>query len=143
MKKNEMRLSTDREILQCVYDMYAGDFKVNQVQPNDKNGNRIYIPIDVRAVAERLGDDPHVLFGRLYYHLAHQYGYKKSDGASVELFAFKIGEELHCINYPYLAAILSEHLQQHSENVKAFWWSVSAFVVSIVSATAAVLAIFM
>lgn len=136
-------LSTDRDILQCIYDMYAPEFKVNQEQPDDTKGNRIYIPIDVRAVAKRLDNDPHVLFGRLYYHLAHQHGYKKDDGSRVDLFSFKVGDKLHCINYPYLAAILSDHLEQHSQNVKAFRWSIAAFVVSVVSAIAAILAIFM
>lgn len=137
------KLSTDREILHCIYDMYAADFHANQQKPFDQVDNRIYLPIDVRAVASKLGDDPHVLFGRLYYHLAHEYGYKKDDGARVDLFAFKVGKDLHCINYPYLAAILSEHLRQHAENVKAFKWSIAAFIVSVVSVLATVVPIFL
>ncbi|KAF1728302.1 hypothetical protein CSC76_05925 [Pseudoxanthomonas mexicana] len=133
------KLSTDREILHCIYEMYAADFRANQKMPDDDVGNRIYLPIDVRAVASKLGDDPHVLFGRLYYHLAHEYGYKKDDGARVDLFAFKIADQMHCINYPYLAAILSDHLSQHTENTKAFWLSIAALIVSIVSALATVL----
>lgn len=132
------KLSTDREILHCIYEMYAADFHANQKKPNDEVGNRIYLPIDVRAVASKLGDDPHVLFGRLYYHLAHEYGYKKDDGARVDLFSFKVGNQLHCINYPYLAAILSDHLSQHAENAKAFWMSFAALVVAIVSAVATI-----
>ncbi len=132
------KLSTDREILDCIYEMYAADFHANQQKPNDEVGNRIYLPIDVRAVASKLGDDPHVLFGRLYYHLAHKYGYKKDEVTRVDLFTFKIGDQLHCINYPYLAAILSDHKSQHSENVKTFWLSIAALIVSVLSALATV-----
>lgn len=135
MKPDEQRpmtkLSTDREILQCIYDMYAPEFGVNQENPDDKNGNRIYIPIDVRVVAKRLGDDPHVLFGRLYYHLAHKYSYKNDDDSKVQLFALKIGQNRHCVHYPYLAAILSEHLEQHHENARSFKISIAAFIVSV------------
>lgn len=125
-----MKLSTDREILESIYRDYAGAFSKISLT-DDKDSSKIYVPIDVRAIAQRLDNDAHVLFGRLYYHLDHKFRYKQDNGALVHLFAFKVGDERHCINYPYLAAILSEYREQHSSNRKSFWLAVAALVLSL------------
>jgi hypothetical protein len=113
------KLSTDREILEGIYSEYASAFSKVSLA-DDRDSSKIYVPIDVRAIARRLDNDAHVLFGRLYYHLDHKFRYKQDNGALVHLFAFKVGDERHCINYPYLAAILSEYREQHSSSRKSF-----------------------
>lgn len=124
------KLSTDREILECIYSDYANFFhEVNFTE--DKDSSKIYVPINIQTIAQRLDNDAHVLFGRLYYHLDHKYRYKQENGALVHLFAFKVAEERHCINYPYLAAILSEYREQHSTNRKNFWLAMAALVLSL------------
>jgi len=126
------KLSTDREILERIYTDYASAFhKVKHAEDNGSADSKIYVPIDIPAIAKLLENDPHVLFGRLYYHLDHKYRYKQDNGALVHLFAFKVGEKPHCINYPYLAAILSEHNEQHSSRQKNFWMAVAALVLSL------------
>jgi hypothetical protein len=60
-----MKISTDRDILEKLFSTYALAFEAAQSAP-DKDGNRIYVPIDVKDVARQLGNDPHILFGRLY-----------------------------------------------------------------------------
>lgn len=124
------KLSTDREILESIYSEYAGAFSKTSLA-GDKDSSNIYVPIDVRTIAQRLDNDAHVLFGRLYYHLDHKFRYKQDNGALVHLFAFKVADERHCINYPYLAAILSEYREQHSSNRKSFWLAVAALVLSL------------
>ena len=119
-----------REILESIYNDYADAF--NKISlADDKDSSKIYVPIDVRAIAQRLDNDAHVLFGRLYYHLDHKFRYKQDNGALVHLFAFKVGDKRHCINYPYLAAILSEYREQHSYSRKSFWLAVAALVLSL------------
>jgi hypothetical protein len=109
---------------------YAPAFEAAQSAP-DKDGNRIYVPIDVKHVARLLDNDAHVLFGRLYYHLDQRYRYKKDEGAFVHLFAPQVGSARHCINYPYLCALLADFREQRAESRKAFWLSVTALVLSV------------
>jgi len=102
------RLPTDLEIFESIYADYADAFRTfAREEPN--RATKIYVPIDVPAIATKLNTDAHELFGRLYYHLDHKFRYKQDDGSLVHLFAFAVGGDRHCINYPYLAAILSEH----------------------------------
>jgi hypothetical protein len=125
-----MKISTDREIFEALQSMYAAAFEAAQVA-SDKNGNRIYVPIDVAEVARRIGNDPHVLFGRLYYHLDAKYRYEQSGGAIVHLFALQVGAARHAINFPYLCALLADFRERHKELTKAFWLSLLALILSL------------
>lgn len=125
-----MKISTDREIFECLFSAYASAFEFAQSTP-DRDGSRIYVPIDVKHVARLLDNDPHVLFGRLYYHLDQRYRYKQSDGAFVHLFSPQVGNARHCINYPYLCALLADFRERHSDNRKTFWVSVVALALSL------------
>jgi len=125
-----MKISTDREILDRLFNMYASDFEAAQQAP-DKDGNRIYVPIDIPAVAEQLGDNEHVLFGRLFYHLDQKHRYQQAGGAMVHLFSAQVGNARHCINYPLLCAVLADLREQHTENTKAFWLSLAALALSL------------
>lgn len=131
------KLSTDRDILKCIFDMYAPAFRAAQIAP-DTNGEKIYIPIDVKNVAAKLDNDAHVLFGRLYYHLNAKYRYKTDENAQVQLFAFQVGENRHCINYPFLAAILAEQLEARANEQRNFWLAIAALVFSLAAIIAQV-----
>lgn len=125
-----MKISTDLEILEKLFSMYAPAFEAAQSAP-DKDGSRIYVPIKTKEVAQQLGDDPQVLFGRLYYHLDARHRYQQSGGAMVHLFTLQIGVARHCINYPFLCALLADMRERHNEHKKAFWFSVSALALSL------------
>jgi hypothetical protein len=124
------KLSTDRQILQCIFNLYADAFRAAQIVPHT-SGEKIYVPIDVKKVAAELDNDEHILFGRLYYHLDAKHRYKTGENSHVHLFAFAIGENRHCINYPYLAALLAEQVEAHSNDQRNFWLSVAALVFSL------------
>lgn len=126
------KLPTDLKVLKCIYAMYAETFR-DFKREDPTRSPKIYIPIDVTKIAVSLSTDPHVLFGRLYYHLDHKYSYKQDDGGLVHLFAFKVGDDLHCINYPYLAAVLSEQDNEHQRNLWALWLSSAALLLSVVA----------
>lgn len=109
------KIPTDLKVLECIYGMYATDFaRLPKEQPT--RSAKIYVPIDVDLVAGKLKTDGHELFGRLYYDLDHRYRYKQDDGSSVHLFAFKVGNDRHCINYPYLAGVLAEKRSEDKSN---------------------------
>jgi hypothetical protein len=132
-----LRLPTDRKILEHIYAAYAKDFQ--NFQPAEQSrSSLIYVPIDVRYIATSLKTDPHILFGRLYYHLDMKYGYTQDDGSKVHLFAFKVEEDLHCINYPYLAAVVSEKRTEHLRNLWALSLSVLSLIVAVGSLVASI-----
>lgn len=129
------RNPSDLKILDGIYRMYSSDFaKAPKEQP--ERSAKIYVPIDVDAVAARHKTDSHELFGRLYYDLDHRYRYKQDDGSSVHLFAFRVGGDRHCINYPYLAGILSEKQAEDRRNKWSLWISLISLGVAVAALVA-------
>lgn len=129
------KLPTDLKILKVIYKDYAAAFQDFKLELPSRV-SKIYVPIDVDHIASRLHTDAHELFGRLYYHLDHVYRYKQDDGLLVQLFAFAVSTDRHCINYPYLAAILAERRSQHRREL----WAVGLSLVSLVVALGALAA---
>lgn len=109
--------------------MYADDFAA-RMDMDDPDRSKIHVPIDVRAVAKKLETDPELLFGRLYYHLDHKYGYTQDDGAKVHLFTLKAGKDLYCVQYPYLAAVLSERNVEHRRNLLAIGLAIFSLIIA-------------
>lgn len=126
------KLPTDRAILKCIYRMYESAYP--GVQPESPRGeNDPYLAIDVPAVAAKLRCKPELLFGRLYYHLDHKHRYKQDNGALVPLFYLKVGEKRHAVHFPYLAAILAGHEQEHRKQLWSLGISILALVLSVAS----------
>lgn len=123
-------LPTDRRILECIYQMYQDAYPGKE--PGETRGkNDPYLPINITDVATRLGCLPELLFGRLYYHLDAKYRYEQDDGAQVHLFSLKVGSERHCVNFPYLVAVLAEKDEEHSRQLWSVWLSIAALVLSV------------
>ena len=126
------KLSTDREVLKCIYEMYESSYP--GVKRDSSGGeNDPYLAIDVPAVAEKLQCKPELLFGRLYYHLDFKHRYKQENGALVYLFCLKLGDKRHAVHFPYLAAILAGHDQEHRKQLWSLGISVVALVLSVAS----------
>ena len=98
-----MKLPTDLKILNRIYDGYYEKFVKDKTSRSGSN----YVPIDIDRLAKDLGVDVDMMFGWLYYHLDKKHRYKQEDGAVVHLFALKIGDEKHCVHFPYLGAVLA------------------------------------
>lgn len=95
--------------------------------------NDPYLPIQVSDVAARLGCTPEMLFGRLYYHLDEKYRYEQDGGAKVHLFSIQVGSKRHCVNFPYLAAVLAEKDEEHTRQLWSTMLSIAALVLSVAS----------
>jgi len=126
------KLPTDLEILEHIYKTYSDDFQRYPIEEKDRSA-LIYVPIDVTQIAESLQSNPQIMFGRLYYHLDQKYRYTQDDGSKVHLFAFKVEKDHHCINYPYLAAIVSERKTEHKRNLLALSLSILSLTIAVVS----------
>lgn len=130
MKK---KIPTEREVLRCIYDMYAPQFPL----ASDKGSlGKVFVPLDIEVIAEKLFVDKHLLFGYLNTHLDHKYCYQTGEKSFVRLFSPVVGDLRHAINFPYLAAILAEREQEHSK----FAWSLGVSLVALALSVGAIVA---
>jgi hypothetical protein len=131
-------LPTDREILKCIFEMYEPSYP--GVPLGETRGkNDPYMPIDLRAVAAKLDCKPEMLFGRLYYQLDAKYRYTQDNGAHVHLFQLPGTSDRHSVNFPYLAAVLSEKDVEHRRQLWALLAAFAALVLSVASIIAQVM----
>ena len=129
---NLTSLPTDREILKCIFEMYKTTYPGKELgQARGKNDP--YLPIDIPEVASRLDCSSEMLFGRLYYHLDAKHRYIQDNGAQVHLFSLKVGQEMHCVNFPYLAAVLAEKDEEHKKQIWSLGVAITALILSVAS----------
>lgn len=121
-----MKFPSEREVLHCVAKMYESSYPGSRPGENDP-----YLPVDVTAVAQKLACKPELLFGYLYYYLDHKHRYETAPHTWTHLFALKVGERRHCVNYPYLVGILAAHDVEHTRSQWAIWLSIAALVLSL------------
>lgn len=123
---------TDRRILKAIHDRYYSDF-TDYSENSDIRSSKIYVPIDCKAIGSELNIDSEIIFGRLYYHLDNKYGYIQDDGSKVNLFALKVGSDMHTVNFPMLSAVLAEYEQSYYRFLLPIVLSSLALTISIVS----------
>ena len=126
------KIPTDLQILDVVYNRYYDNFQAYSNENRIRN-SKIYVPIDVKEIAKRLNVDTDIVFGRLYYHLNEKFGYKNDDGSTVEFFALRAGDDRHCINFPYLASVLSDLKDQNKKYQTSTLISILSLVIAILS----------
>lgn len=105
-----MKSPSDLKVLRSIYNLYYEEFKNYTQEPDIQNGrgSKIYVPIDCQEIAKDLNVDGDIIFGRLYYHLEHKYGYKREgDKDRVAFFSLGVGSDRHCVNFPLLASVLA------------------------------------
>lgn len=126
------KLPTDREILKCIFDQYKSDYP-GAKNEDGRGANDPFMPVDLTKVAAQLDCGTELLFGRLYYHLDAKYRYKQDNGARVDLFVLNLGDQGHCVHFPFLASLLAGFEEEHR---KVFWsmvFSVTALILSVIS----------
>ena len=133
-----MKLPTDLEILEEIYRRYFDVYK-RFSRGDAERDSKVYVPINVKSLAEHFGTDPDIIFGRLYYHLDPKYGFARPDGSKVAFFTLKAGDDRHAIQFPLLASVLAALRQEQSKYILATWLSVAALVVSTISIVLSIL----
>ena len=126
-----MKLHTDRAILRCIFDMYASEYPAK---------GDPWLPIDVAAVARKLGCSHELLGGRLLHDLSHRFRYREEFGTKrvhTPLFEKNVGSLRDCVNFPYVAAMLAGMDAEYKRNSLTWLLSVVAIVISLASAAAA------
>lgn len=125
-------LPTDLQILDAIYDRYYPEFAAyTDEKPN--RSSKIYVPIDVAAIAKDLKVDGDIVFGRLYYHLDQRHGYKDADGSRVPFFTLRAGSDTHCVHFPLASSVLADLRLQSRKYRLATTMSVVSFAISVTS----------
>jgi len=126
------RPPTDLEILEEIYKRYYSTFiSFSQEKPN--RSAKIYVPIDIEAIAKHFSVDPDIVFGRLYYHLEQKYGFANPDGSKVHFFALQAGTDKHSVQFPLLAAVIASLREERNKHLVSTWVSIAAIIISIIS----------
>jgi len=137
---NLMSLPTDRKILNCIFEMYKTAYPGKE--PGQACGkNDPYLPINIAEAASLLHCSPEMLFGRLYYHLDAKHRYTQDNGTQVHLFSLKVGPEMHCVNFPYLAAVLAGKNEEYKRQLWSLGVAIAALILSVASIIAQVVLI--
>ena len=126
------RLPTDLQLLDTIYSMYYDAF-ASYPESSPKRSSKIYVPIDIDAIARKFGLDGDIVFGRLYYHLDEKYGYSQKEGGEVHLFTTVVGGDRHCVNFPYVASIVATLRDQDRKYRIATGMASVSLLISVVS----------
>ena len=110
-----MKIPTDKEILEVIFEHYKATFAGYAISKD--RSSKIYVPIDCKKIADSLGTEGDIVFGRLYYHLERKHGYAQPDGSKVHFFSLKVGNDAKCVNFPLLVSVLAG-LQEEG---RRFW----------------------
>ena len=142
------RPPTDLEIVRTIYNQHLSDFIAEGKDWQTLRATKIYVPIDIRAVADKLRVHPEIIFGALHYQLQPKHGlkYKENDENDVEAPLFQIGwpahikanggfyaSERHIVHFTMLASIYANLQQQHSRATVAIWISAASLTISLLS----------
>lgn len=102
---------TDLRLMETIQREYA-DAYLNRGDQKE----RFYIQIECDHIAQKMNvADKDLVFQRLYSHLEKKYGYKNDDGSRSHFFGLMVGDKKHCINYPYLCAVLADLKDEKKE----------------------------
>ncbi|WP_122689676.1 hypothetical protein [Pseudomonas viridiflava] len=128
-----MKLPTDLQVLEAIYNHYYEEF--SNYQKGEENGrqSKVYLPIDCKLIATQLGVDSDIIFGRLYNHLNKLHSYENEDKSKVPLFALKVGADYKCVHLPMLSSVLAGLQADNSKFKTTVWLSSIAIVVSLTS----------
>lgn len=132
----KMKIPTDKQVLSAIFERYKNDY-VAFDKNNSIRSTKIYVPINCQDLAQDLKSEGDIIFGRLYYHLEHKYGYEQQGGTKVHFFTLGIAnKDKHCVNFPLLTSVLADLTQEGSR----FWLStfIAAFSLGVSVASIAI-----
>jgi len=115
-------LPSDLKLLTEIYERYYEDFK-NFSKDVPNRDTKVYVPIDIRAMAAVLKTDEYLLFGRLYNHLNKKYEGNKDS----PLFMLNG----HSVHFPLLSSVLAGLKEERSRQNISMYLSIAAIIISL------------
>ncbi|MEO0982264.1 MAG: hypothetical protein AAFX03_06390 [Pseudomonadota bacterium] len=132
-------IPTDEVLLADIYRRYLKPFSEFSEETKTRS-TKIWMPIDIEALAKAYRCDPDLIFGRLYYHMNAKYGASTGDGDQVNFFNIRLGQDRHCVNFPLLASVLADLQDDRKRFVISTRLAGLSLIVSAVSIAIAVFA---
>lgn len=132
------RLPTDLELLDVIYRTNLEAFSAFS-DDNKTRSTKIWMPIDIDAIAQHYDVDPDLIFGRLYYHLNGKFRQPMGENEVLEFFQMRVGGDRHCVNFPFLASVLADLREDRRRFVVATRIAALSLVISLVSLAVAFL----
>lgn len=132
------KIPTDLEILTVIYNRYEDDFREFATEEPDKIA-RIRVPIDIEDVADEVGVDEDMVFGRLYYHFNKKYSYRDESGDRITFFTSTKFEGIS-VNFPLVASVLADLKTENLKYKTSLWLGGSAMLISVVALALALFA---
>lgn len=131
-------IPTDQTLLAEIYRRYLKDFS-DWTEENKIRATKIWVPIEIDALARKFRSDPDIIFGRLYYHMNQKYASATGDGDNVNFFHLRLGTDRHVVNFPLLTSVLADLQDNHKRFVVSTRLAALSLVVSALSIGIAVL----
>jgi hypothetical protein len=138
------RPPSDFELLREIRDRHHDDY----VNGRAGRQSEVFVPIDIPAIAAKLGTTEHSVFGRLYYDMEEKYGQDAAPPGvptytpRKSFFAPRLGQEppdVNCVNFPHMEAVLAGLWVQRNLERRTFWTSVVSLGIALASLTISVL----
>lgn len=130
------RLPTDLKLLDAIFRDYARTF-ASYSSDGAERSSKIWVPIDIEALAKRFGVDPDMVFGRLYYHMNGKYRQPHGDEV-LEFFQLRVGNDKHCVNFPFLASVVADLREDRGRFLIATAIAMVSLVISLIAVFVAV-----
>jgi hypothetical protein len=110
--KKGMKLPTERQVLQAIFDAHYGEY-LEKLAGEDRSAaslESVYVPIDMAKIADGLKVPVPVLFGYLFNHLNLKHPPRQDRG---EFYEREIDGKRDMVNFPVLIAILASLQREH------------------------------
>lgn len=137
------RPPTDFELLRAIYERHKDDYEARVAAGGL---GRIFVPLDIPAIAKDLGSEENMVFGRLYHHLEAIHGQKRdptNPHPRKTFFTPRIGPDdallINAVNFPLMEAVLASLWQERDRDRRTFWISVISIGIAVVSLLLSVL----
>ena len=121
------KISSEYEILTEIYRRYRGAYRnMTPAMP----GQSLMVSIDLRLVAEALGNDEHELSARIFTSINNKYSYQNvvTNGV-VYLFSHETDQACRA-NFPLLMGVLADRIEERRDALLSKWWPLGISVLS-------------
>jgi hypothetical protein len=129
-----MKTPTDLRILNLIFKLYSKTFESFSKESKTRE-TKIYVPINIDTIGNKLKVDGDIIFGRLYYHLNKIYSYWHDDGSKVEFFSRVIGNDINCIQFPLMVSVLADLKYENRKFKVVTIIAIISLIISLISIT--------
>lgn len=137
------RPPTDFELLRAIHERHKADYEARVAAGGL---GRIFVPLDIPAIAKDLGSEENMVFGRLYHHLEEIHGQKRdptNPHPRKTFFTPRIGPDdallINAVNFPLMEAVLASLWQERDRDRRTLWISVISIGIAVASLVLSVL----